>query len=58
MKYKVWVIADSSGQWCTNGLEFDTEQEAKTYARDLAGRWTAVREWQVRPSVPTVEVYA
>jgi len=49
MKYKVWVIADSSGQWCTNGLEFDDVQSAETYAKDLAWRWTAVREWSVRP---------
>ena len=50
MKYKVWVIADNSGKWCTNGLEFDTERAAEIYARDLAGRWMAVREWQVRPA--------
>ena len=48
-KYKVWVIADSSGKWCTNGLEFDTEEKAKEYGANLAWRWTAVREWEVRP---------
>lgn len=50
MKYKVWVIADSSGKWCTNSLEFDTVDKAADYARDLSCRWTAVREWQVQPT--------
>lgn len=50
MKYKVWVIADSSGKWCTNSLEFDTEEQARAYGQDLYARWTAVREWQALPT--------
>lgn len=46
-KYKVEVIADSSGKWAGNGLRFDTQQEAESYALDLQARWTAVREWRV-----------
>ena len=45
--YKAEVIADSSGKWCGNGLQFETETEAETYAQDLSMRWTAVRDWRV-----------
>lgn len=47
MKFKVEVIADSSGAWVGNQVKFDTRREAETYAVDLAGRWTSVREWRV-----------
>lgn len=50
MKYKVEVIADSSGEWVGNQLEFDTKEQAEDYAKDLAWRWTAVREWRVVPA--------
>ena len=50
MKYKVEVIADSSGKWCANGLRFDTYEEGETYAKDLSWRWTGVREWRVVPA--------
>lgn len=46
-KYRAEVIADSSGQWCGNGLTFATREEAETYAINLSWRWTAVREWRV-----------
>jgi len=46
-KFKVEVIADGSGKWEGNGLEFDNFKEAETYAKDLHARWTAVREWRV-----------
>ena len=45
-KWKAEVIADNSGEWCGNGLRFDTKSEAETYAMDLAMRWTAVRDWR------------
>ena len=45
--YKVEVQADSTGTWAGNGLTFDTADEAKAYAIDLHGRWTAVRQWRV-----------
>jgi hypothetical protein len=47
MKYRVEVIADNSGEWCGNGLKFETEDEAANYARDLAWRWTSVSDWRV-----------
>ena len=45
--YIVEVVADSSGEFCGNGLTFDTIPLAETYARDLFSRWTAVRKWRV-----------
>ncbi len=50
MSYKVEVIADSSGQWCGNGLRFSTFESADRYALNLAWRWSAVRETRVLES--------
>lgn len=47
MSYKVEVIADSSGEWAGNALRFATRESAETYARNLAWRWTAVRDTRV-----------
>ncbi len=47
--FKVEVIADASGEWCSNALEFASEQDARDYAQDLARRWTTVRGWRVVP---------
>lgn len=46
-KFKVEVIADSSGEWVGNGLKFATREEAQHYGEDLFSRWTAVREWRI-----------
>jgi hypothetical protein len=48
--WKVEVIADSSGTWCSNALRFASREEAKTYGDNLASRWTAVREVRTTPS--------
>ena len=48
--FKVEVIADSTGTWCSNGLRFATAAEADEYGANLALRWTAVREYRVAPS--------
>ena len=45
--YRVEVIADNSGEWCSNGLAFDTYAQAYAYGDNLFMRWTAVREWHV-----------
>ncbi len=47
MSYKADVIADNSGQWCSNALRFETEREAKIYGDDLMMRWTMVRDLRV-----------
>jgi hypothetical protein len=48
--YKIEVVADSSGEWCGNAIRLVHEQEALDYGKDLAWRWTAVREMRVVPS--------
>jgi hypothetical protein len=48
--WKVEVVADSTGGWVGNSLTFPTKLEAEDYARGLAFRWTAVREWRVVPA--------
>ena len=45
--YKPEVIADSTGKWCGNSLRFATREEAEQNVRDLAFRWTSVRETRV-----------
>ncbi len=47
MKFKFEVIADSSGKFCGNAQEFETQVEAESAARNLESRWMLVREWRV-----------
>ncbi len=47
IKFKIEVLADSSGKWATNMMIFNTAEEAGVYARDLARRWTLVRDWRI-----------
>ena len=47
MNYKVEVVADNSGKWCSNNILFASKVAAERYAVDLHDRWTAVREWRV-----------
>lgn len=49
--FVVEVIADSDAKWIANGLRFETEEAARTWGSELFGRWTAVREYRVVPSV-------
>jgi hypothetical protein len=52
--WKAEVIADSSGQWTSNGLRFATVEEASAYAADLSSRWAAVRDVAVRATTDPV----
>jgi hypothetical protein len=45
--FRVEVLADNSGKWCGNERRFATREEAEAYAKDLAWRWTLVRDWRV-----------
>ena len=45
--YKVEVVADNSGKYVGNGLQFDHVSEAEEYGIDLMSRWTLVRTWRV-----------
>ena len=37
--YKVWVLGVGETTYATNGLDFNTIGEAKTYGNDLLSRW-------------------
>jgi hypothetical protein len=45
--WKPEVIADSSGQWCGNGLRFATKEEAEQNVKNLASRWMLVEQTRV-----------
>lgn len=51
-KFKIEVVADSSGKFCGNAMVYDTFDEAKNAAIDLAQRWllvTAARVVEFEP---------
>lgn len=50
MSYKPEVQTDNTGRWYGNALRFATYEEAYANARDLAGRWFAVREYRATES--------
>jgi hypothetical protein len=48
MSYAPEVIIDPTGAWTMPGtFRFRSKAEAEAYVRDLAYRWTAVREGRV-----------
>jgi hypothetical protein len=55
MSFIPQVIADDSGQWCSNALYFATEKEAEAYVFDLMMRWTLVRDTRVVESPDPVK---
>jgi hypothetical protein len=44
------TAGDPPDSFTTNGLAFETREEARKYVSDLASRWTAVRKTEVRES--------
>lgn len=57
-RFRAEVLASGESTWATNGLRFDTRDEALDYAVDLSGRWMAVQKWRaVDESTPFREVY-
>ena len=48
MSFKAWVT-DGSG-YATNGLAFETAEEAEGYAHDLMCRWLAAVDFEIRES--------
>jgi hypothetical protein len=47
MGWKVEVIADSSGIWAGNGLQFASKHEAEDYAKGLMSRWALVHQYRL-----------
>ncbi len=57
-KLRVDVLARGERCWATNALEFDTPEEATTFARDLYSRWVRVEKLRIVPvSRPRGELY-
>ena len=42
-------VDTGEGYWYGNGLTFAERGDAESYALDLRGRWTLVRQWRVVP---------
>ena len=47
MSWKPEVVADNTGNWCSNGLTFEHKEEAEAYVHALSWNWTAVRKTRV-----------
>ena len=48
--YKVWVQADSTGTWATNGLEFDSQEKANDYGRGSKSKVDGCKGLQGSPA--------
>jgi hypothetical protein len=57
-KLRVEVLARGERRWATNAREFDSPEEATTFARDLYSRWVPVEKLRIVPvSRPKRELY-
>jgi len=45
--YKVIIQVKGESTWSSNGLRFDTLDEAMEYAENLAQHWTAVVDYEI-----------
>jgi hypothetical protein len=48
--WKAEVITNRAGPWVSNRLRFATDDEARDYVIDLAGRWNMISNSRVVPS--------
>lgn len=49
-KFRVDIQVVEESIWSSNEIEFDTKEEAETYAKDLRSRWMGMDKWRVVPS--------
>lgn len=47
--YKVWILAYGETLWATNGLDFETVDDANSYASDLLSRWMGAKDFAILP---------
>lgn len=47
--YKVWVLGVGENTWATNGLDFESIDEAKAYGNDLLSRWFGADKFEMLP---------
>lgn len=45
--FKVEMSDDNARSFASNGLRFDTEDNAEAYACDLFSRWLAATHWRI-----------
>jgi hypothetical protein len=50
VSFLVEVTTGAGDGWSSNGLRFQSAEEAELYAQDLYRRWTAVDEYRVTES--------
>jgi hypothetical protein len=46
-RYEVNTYGDPVDSWAGNAVRYDTADDAEAGAKDLFGRWTAVKFWRV-----------
>ena len=46
-RYEVNTYGDPADSWAGNAVRYDTAALAEDGAKDLFGRWTAVKFWRV-----------
>lgn len=49
-KFRVDCQGKGEKVWSNNAKEFDSKEEAETYARDLFFRWFGIESWRVVPT--------
>ena len=47
--FKTWIKGCGEKSYATNGLEFDTVDDAKNYGNDLLSRWFGAESFEVLP---------
>ena len=47
--YKVWILGVGESTYATNGLDFDTIDDANSYGNDLLSRWFGADIFKVLP---------
>jgi hypothetical protein len=45
--FKVFCLATGEDTYCTNGLKFNTIEDAETYGKELFFRWWGLDKWMV-----------
>lgn len=53
--WKTEIVTKQEGHWISNRLRFATADEARSYLRDLASRWTKIADTRVVESDDPIE---
>ncbi len=55
MSYKPEILVE--GEWCPNGIVFNTIEETLEYAKDLYTRWMMAEDFRAVPSTENVNYH-